>query len=326
MGGADIADRQPDERRAFPESNPRLHARHHRRRDLWRCHRGADPAFRRRQSAGAVGAGGDAARLHRRHQSEPQFGDGDGRDRAAGSDHAPRRQPAQLGVRSGSRSHRRRAHGTAGVVPGAAVAGGQPDPRQCGGVTRTARRGLRRIAGRADARPRQRCPAPDSGRHRHRGDRTAGDRRRGRAWSARRSVDRPRHRSVAAHHPAAAPRCRDDRPRQRACRCPRNVQTRLARPLAEVSKAIVDFMRAVAASLRNSGGHVDIQPGRRRATRLCGGSRRRAKRRPDPWPARRRGGTVLRAWLLAGTDAPKSQRPRPLPWRLVRRRGRQTGG
>jgi hypothetical protein len=40
---------------------------------------------------------------------------------------------------------------------------------------------------------------------------------------------------------------------------PANVQARLARPLADVSRAIVDFMRAVAASLRNGGGDVDIQ-------------------------------------------------------------------
>src|SRR3954465_7218199 len=40
---------------------------------------------------------------------------------------------------------------------------------------------------------------------------------------------------------------------------PANVQTRLARPLAAVSKGVLDFMRAVAASLRNSGGDVDIQ-------------------------------------------------------------------
>ena len=41
---------------------------------------------------------------------------------------------------------------------------------------------------------------------------------------------------------------------------PANVQARLARPLADVSKAIVDFMRAAAASLRSGGGAVDIQP------------------------------------------------------------------
>jgi uncharacterized membrane protein YccC len=40
---------------------------------------------------------------------------------------------------------------------------------------------------------------------------------------------------------------------------PANVQARLARPLSDVSKAIVDFMRAVAASLRRGGGTVDIQ-------------------------------------------------------------------
>ncbi len=40
---------------------------------------------------------------------------------------------------------------------------------------------------------------------------------------------------------------------------PANVQARLARPLSDVSKAIVDFMRAVAASLRSGGGTADIQ-------------------------------------------------------------------
>jgi hypothetical protein len=41
---------------------------------------------------------------------------------------------------------------------------------------------------------------------------------------------------------------------------PANVQARLARPLAEVSKAIVDFMRGTAAALRSGGGDVDIGP------------------------------------------------------------------
>jgi len=41
---------------------------------------------------------------------------------------------------------------------------------------------------------------------------------------------------------------------------PANVQARLARPLSDVSKAIVDFMRAVAASLRSGGGAIDIRP------------------------------------------------------------------
>jgi uncharacterized membrane protein YccC len=39
---------------------------------------------------------------------------------------------------------------------------------------------------------------------------------------------------------------------------PANVQARLARPLSDISKAIADFMRAVAASLRSGGGTVDI--------------------------------------------------------------------
>jgi hypothetical protein len=41
---------------------------------------------------------------------------------------------------------------------------------------------------------------------------------------------------------------------------PAGVQARLARPLADVSKAIVDYMRGVAASLRSGGGAVDIRP------------------------------------------------------------------
>ena len=41
---------------------------------------------------------------------------------------------------------------------------------------------------------------------------------------------------------------------------PANVQARLARPLSDVSNAIVDYMRAAAASLRNGSGSVDIQP------------------------------------------------------------------
>ncbi|MEO8318091.1 MAG: FUSC family protein [Bradyrhizobium sp.] len=40
---------------------------------------------------------------------------------------------------------------------------------------------------------------------------------------------------------------------------PANVQARLARPLSDVSKAIVSFMRAVATSLRDGSGAVDIQ-------------------------------------------------------------------
>jgi hypothetical protein len=39
---------------------------------------------------------------------------------------------------------------------------------------------------------------------------------------------------------------------------PANVQARLARPLSDVSKAIVDYMRAAAVSLRNGGDDVDV--------------------------------------------------------------------
>ena len=41
---------------------------------------------------------------------------------------------------------------------------------------------------------------------------------------------------------------------------PANVQARLARPLSDVSNAIVDYMRAAAVSLRSGSGTVDIQP------------------------------------------------------------------
>jgi hypothetical protein len=41
---------------------------------------------------------------------------------------------------------------------------------------------------------------------------------------------------------------------------PANVQARLARPLADVSNAIVSYMSAAAASLREGGGTADIQP------------------------------------------------------------------
>ena len=41
---------------------------------------------------------------------------------------------------------------------------------------------------------------------------------------------------------------------------PANVQARLARPLAEVSQAIVGYMRVVASSLRSGSGAVDIRP------------------------------------------------------------------
>src|SRR5438552_2798360 len=41
---------------------------------------------------------------------------------------------------------------------------------------------------------------------------------------------------------------------------PENVQARLARPLSDVSDAIVGYMKSVAVSLRNGAGAVDIEP------------------------------------------------------------------
>jgi uncharacterized membrane protein YccC len=41
---------------------------------------------------------------------------------------------------------------------------------------------------------------------------------------------------------------------------PANVQARLARPLSDVSDAIVSYMQSVAASLRNGAGSAEIQP------------------------------------------------------------------
>ena len=68
----------------------------------------------------------------------------------------------------------------------------QPDPRQCGAPARTDRGGVRRIAGRPDARPRQRRAAPDPGRHRRRDGRPERDRRGSRARARRASVERAR--------------------------------------------------------------------------------------------------------------------------------------
>src|SRR6476620_4929835 len=61
MGGADLAHRDPDERRPLAEGDPGLHAWHGRGRGLWRRHRDVDPAFRRRRIAGAAGADRGAA-------------------------------------------------------------------------------------------------------------------------------------------------------------------------------------------------------------------------------------------------------------------------
>ena len=58
--------------------------------------------------------------------------------------------------------------------------------------------------------------------------------------------------------------------------------------------------------------HVDIQSVDDALHAYADGSRRRAKRRPDPRPARRRRGAILRARILAGADAPEPQRPQSL--------------
>ena len=99
---------------------------------------------------------------------------------------------------------------------------------------------------------------------------------------------------------------------------PANVQTRLARPLSDVSKAIVDFMRAVAASLRSGGGAVDIQPVDDALQAYAAEVAAVRSEGSDPRPARRRGRALLRARIFAGADAAESERPRPLPRRVVR--------
>ncbi len=99
---------------------------------------------------------------------------------------------------------------------------------------------------------------------------------------------------------------------------PANVQARLARPLSDVSNAIVGYMRAAAASLRDGSGAVDIQARRCGAAGLCRRGRRVAKRRLDPRRARRCRGAVFRAGILAGADAPEPERSRSLPCGVVR--------
>ena len=106
---------------------------------------------------------------------------------------------------------------------------------------------------------------------------------------------------------------------------PANVQARLARPLSDVSNAIVDYMRAAAASLakrQRRRGHSARRCG---AAGLCRRSRRVAKRRLDPRRARRCRGAVFRAGIFAGADAAEPERSRPLPCRLVREAGRGEG-
>ena len=96
---------------------------------------------------------------------------------------------------------------------------------------------------------------------------------------------------------------------------PANVQARLARPLSDVSNAIVDYMRAAAAALRNGQRRRGHSARRCRAAGLCRRGRRAAKRGLDPRRARRCRGTVFRAGILAGADAAEPERSRSLPSR-----------
>ena len=83
-----------------------------------------------------------------------------------GSGNEPR-QSTGFQDRSAVRGHRRRAHRACGLIPGAPIAGGQPDPHQRGAAFGTAGCRIRRTACGPDARARQRRPAPNPGGYRH---------------------------------------------------------------------------------------------------------------------------------------------------------------
>src|SRR6266508_2999041 len=87
---------------------------------------------------------------------------------------------------------------------------------------------------------------------------------------------------------------------------PANVQARLARPLSDVSKAIVDYMRAAAAALRSGSGAVDIQP---------------VDAALQAYAAEV--ATLRSEGLIRGVpaDVAEPERSRPLPCRLVRGSG-----
>ena len=104
---------------------------------------------------------------------------------------------------------------------------------------------------------------------------------------------------------------------------PANVQARLARPLSDVSNAIVDYMRAAAASVAKRQRRRGYSARRCGAAGLCRRSRRVAERGSHPRRARRCRGAVLRAGILAGADAAEPERSRPLPCRVVREAGRR---
>ena len=192
MGGADLAHRHPDERRPVAEGDPRLYARHGRRRDLWRRHRGADPAFRRGRIAGVAGAGGRAAGFHRRHQSQPERRHGYRRDRAAGPGDEPRQS-------AGFRHRPRLCEVTVGALTGLLVSFLVLPSRAVSQIRVNAARlarivaaALCRIAGGPDARARQRRPAPYPGWHRRGAGQPPCDRRWKPSASARRVFRRDR--------------------------------------------------------------------------------------------------------------------------------------
>ena len=99
---------------------------------------------------------------------------------------------------------------------------------------------------------------------------------------------------------------------------PANVQARLARPLSDVSSAIVTYMRAVAASLRSGSGAADIQPVDAALQAYAAEVAALRSEGLDPRRARRCGGAVLRAGILAGADAAEPERSRSLPCGVVR--------
>ncbi len=106
---------------------------------------------------------------------------------------------------------------------------------------------------------------------------------------------------------------------------PANVQARLARPLSEVSRAIVGYMQVggrFLARRQRFGGHP---PRRCGLAGLCGRSRFVANRGIDTRFARRCGRAIFRARIFAGADAAEFERSRPLSCGLVRGRGREAG-
>ena len=183
---------------------------------------------------------------------------------------------------------------------------------------------IRRTAGGPDARARQRRPAPYPGWHRRRDGQPPCDRRWKPSASARRScrsgpdtgpllrtIQRLRHDVVMIGRASVVP-------------LPANVQARLARPLSDVSNAIVDYMRAVGRIVAKRQRRRGYSARRCGAAGLCRRSRRVAQRGPDPRRARRCGGAVLRAGIFAGADAAEPERSRPLPCRVVREAGQAT--